>query len=404
MTASPQFDASALSGKLVLDAASIIAAPLACGLLGDFGADVIKIEAPHGGDAMRGIGRKINGQGTRSKVTNRNKRSVTIDLHLPEGRSLFLDLVKQADVVVTNFRLPTLTKWQLDYEDLCRVKPDIIMLHVTGFGRTGPMSHLPSFAPIAEAFSGLSYISGFPDGPPQLSGGSIGDLMTGIFGAFATCVALLHHAKTGEGQLIDLALYDPLMRTLESLAIDYDLLGTVIERQGNEVSGTVPSNLYQSKDGRYIVLAASTQQIFSRICQALDISDLIADPRFSTNLDRVKHRKEVNDAIQSAVGKRSIQQLSKSLADNDVGFSVVNSAADLLNDEHIKARNDLVRVFDRNLNREVVMPAASPRMSLTPGRVRWAGPEAGQDTDSILSSMLGMAPGDIHDLRRKGVI
>lgn len=266
------------------------------------------------------------------------------------------------------------------------------------------MSHLPSFAPIAEAFSGLSYISGFPDGPPQLSGGSIGDLMTGIFGAFATCVALLHHAKTGEGQLIDLALYDPLMRTLESLAIDYDLLGTVIERQGNEVSGTVPSNLYQSKDGRYIVLAASTQQIFSRICQALDISDLIADPRFSTNLDRVKHRKEVNDAIQSAVGKRSIQQLSKSLADNDVGFSVVNSAADLLNDEHIKARNDLVRVFDRNLNREVVMPAASPRMSLTPGRVRWAGPEAGQDTDSILSSMLGMAPGDIHDLRRKGVI
>jgi crotonobetainyl-CoA:carnitine CoA-transferase CaiB-like acyl-CoA transferase len=404
MEPSNKFDVSALSGKVILDAASIIAAPLASGLLGDFGADVIKIEAPNGGDAMRGIGRKIDGQGTRSKVTNRNKRSVTIDLHLKEGRALFLDLVKQADVVITNFRLPTLKKWKLDYDDLRRVKPDIIMLHVTGFGRTGPMADLPSFAPIAEAFSGLSYISGFPDGPPQLSGGSIGDLMTGIFGAFATCVALLHHAKSGEGQLIDLALYDPLMRTLESLAIDYDLLGTVIERQGNEVSGTVPSNLYQTKDGRHVVLAASTQQIFSRICQALCIPGLTTDPRFATNLDRVKHRKEVNDAIQSAVGKMPIEKLSKALAENDVGFSMVNSAADLLSNEHIKARNDLVRVFDKNLNREVVMPAASPRMSLTPGQVRWVGPEAGQDTDLVLSSLLRIAPSEIEALRRKGVI
>lgn len=397
-------EVSALSGKIILDASSIIAAPLASGLLGDFGADVIKIEAPNGGDAMRGIGRRINGQGTRSKVTNRNKRSVTLDLHVEEGRSLFLELVKQTDVVITNFRLPTLRKWGLDYEDLRRVKPDIIMLHVTGFGRTGPMADLPSFAPIAEAFAGLSYISGFPDGPPQLSGGSIGDLMTGIFGAFATCVALLHHAKSGEGQLIDLALYDPLMRTLESLAIDYDLLGTVIERQGNEVSGTVPSNLYQTKDGRHVVLAASTQQIFSRICQAIDIPHLTADPRFATNLDRVKHRKEVNDAIQDAMGKFSIQQLSKSLTDNNVGFSIVNSAADLLNNEHIKARGDLVRIFDKNLNREVVMPAALPRMSRTPGQVRWAGPEAGQDTDAVLSSMLRMAAGEIEALRQKGVI
>lgn len=397
-------DRSIFSGITVIDLSTMIAGPLTCGIVGDFGADVIKIEAVGNGDPIRLVGRSYNGQNVRSKVTNRNKRSVAIDLHFEEGRALVRDLVAKADAVVTNFRASTLEQWNLDYASIVDQCPEIVWLHLTGFGLSGTRCDLTSFAPIAEAFGGLAYISGQPDGPPEVSSASMGDLIAGAYGAFCLTAALLHRLQTGHGQLIDLGLYEPVLRLLEPLIADFDLTGHVEQRWGNQVPGTVPSNLYRTADGEWIAIAASTQPVFERLCRAIGRPNLAGDPAYASNAQRVEKRAELNSAIQERLASMTWDEVDRAMLAFGVAYSKVQSAKDIVADEHMSSRRNLIDVYDPNLGRTIKMQAPVPRFDRTPGAVKRPGPEVGQDTEDVLTSLLSISQDDLASLRAAGIV
>lgn len=394
---------SIFEGIRVVEASTVIAAPLSAAMLGDFGADVIKIEDPRGGDPIRRLGPTIEGEATSSKVTNRNKRSVTLNLGTQRGRELYLDLVATADVVVTNFRVPTLRRWGLDYDDVRKVRPDLVMMHLTGFGRSGPYQDRPGFARVAEAFAGLTYITGHADGPPLFAGYAVGDGLAGVFGAFSLSAALLHRERTGEGQLIDLALYEPMLRIIESLVVDYDLLGIVPGRTGNQNPAVAPSSIYRTSDDRWITIPASTQQMWERLCRALDASDLVDDERYADNRSRVANREVLDQQIEGLVAARTFAELEDVFGANGVAYGPVNSVADIVDDPHIAARQNLARVVGED-GRGVLMQSPVPAFSLTPGAVRSIGPEAGDHTDEVLREECGLDADELARLRSEGVI
>lgn len=394
---------SIFEGIRVVEASTVIAAPLSAAILGDFGADVIKIEDPRGGDPIRRLGPTFEGEATSSKVTNRNKRSVTINLGTERGRELYIELVKTADVVVTNFRVPTLRRWRIDYEDLRAVRPELVMMHLTGYGRSGPYQDRPGFARVAEAFSGLTYMSGHADGPPLFAGYAVGDGLAGVYGAFSLSAALLHRERTGEGQLIDLALYEPMLRIIESLIVDYDLLGIVPRRTGNQNPAVAPSSIYRTSDDRWITIPASTQQMWERLCRALDVPDLMDDQRYCDNRSRISHRDALDRRIDELVAERSFAELEHVFGAHDVAYGSVNSVVDIVNDPHIIERRNLVRASDKG-ETGVLMQAPVPRFSSTPGSIRSVGPEAGDHTDEVLSSVCGLDAEALTRLRSDGVI
>ena len=395
---------SIFEGVRVIEASTVIAAPLSAALLADFGAEVIKIEDPIGGDPVRRLGPMWRGQATSSKVTNRNKRSVTLKLSSDAGRKVFLGLVENADVVVTNFRPPTLRRWDLDYDDLVAVRPDLVMLHLTGFGRTGPYQDRPGFARVGEAFAGLTHITGMPDGPPMFAGYAVGDGLAGVYGAFALSAALVHRERTGEGQLIDLALYEPTLRILESLVVDYDLLGIVPGRTGNQNPAVAPSSIYKTADGHWVTVPASTQQMFERLCRALGEPELVDDHCYVDNRTRIEHRQELDQRIEELVGRLRYDELSGAFEAEGVAHGPILTAEEIVHDEHIAARENLVRAPDPRNHRGVLMQAPVPTFSRTPGAVRAAGPEAGDHTDEVLSELCGLGADEIARLRSEGVV
>jgi len=389
---------SILEGIRVIDASTVLAAPLIANLLGDFGAEVIKIEQPGKGDQTRNFG-----EGT-WKVTNRNKKTITLDFSQDKGVELYYQLVSKADVVVTNFRPGTLKKWKIDYPDLVKIKENLVMIHLSAFGRNGPYSEKPGFARVAESFSGLTYMTGYPDRKPIFSGYPIADAMGGVYGAFSVMLALYHFKQSGEGQLVDLSLYEPLIRVMENYITDYDMEGKIPERIGTYNPVVAPNDLYDTKDHKWIVIPASTQNIFERLMNAIGHPELVEDPRFLTNQLRVRNRDALDEYIIAFFSEHTFENSRDILEKHKVAYSSVNSVADLFHDPHVQERENIISVFDYGLNMEIKMQGIVPKFSKTPGQVKWAGAPLGWNNNEIYKGLLNLSDEDINELKQLGVI
>jgi crotonobetainyl-CoA:carnitine CoA-transferase CaiB-like acyl-CoA transferase len=393
-----------LQGVRVIDAGNMVAAPFATVLLADFGADVIKIEHPKHGDGQRKLEPIKDGIPLWWKAVARNKRCVTLDLSKPEGAAVFRDLTRNTDVVAENYRPGTLERWGLGYDELKIANPRVVLLRISGFGQTGPYRDRPGFGRTAEAISGLTNLIGEPDGPPMSPGYPLGDLISGLFGAWAVMMALYYRdARGGEGQVIDLALYEAVFRLLEFDPIQYDQLQTIHKRTGNRVSYVAPSSTFKTRDRKYLTLAASTQSIWLRLCRAMGREDLSANPKFTDNPARVAHSEEINGIVAGWIAQRTGQEVEEAFDKHEVAYSPVYDIEDIFNDAHYRAREALVRVADEELGDAVVQNVV-PKFSKTPGSVDHLGPRMGEHNEQIYGGELGYPKEKLKRLREAGVI
>jgi crotonobetainyl-CoA:carnitine CoA-transferase CaiB-like acyl-CoA transferase len=395
-----------LAGIRILDISTIIAGPWSSTLLADLGAEVLKVEMPGAGDGLRALAPHKDGVPLWWKVSNRNKRGITLDLRKPEGMALLERLLPGQDVLVENFRPGTLDRWGLPLSRIREIEPRCVVLRVTGFGQTGPYKDRPGFARVFEAMSGLLHITGDPDRPPLHAGFPIADAVGGLFGALGILAALRHRDAHPEApaQEVDLSMVEAMWRVLDFLPIEYDQLGMVRERTGNNSQYAGPSNVYRTRDGRWVTMPASTQTVFLRLCEALELRDLPADPRFADNPARVRNRAELDARVQEAVGRHDFAALAPLLEAHGVAFAPVMSAADIFADPHYQAREAIIRVPDAELGTEVAMQAVVPRFSATPGAVHRAGPALGQDNEAVYREELGLSAEEMVRLREAGVI
>ena len=390
-----------LEGVKILDLSAVIAGPSSTAFLAEFGADVIRVENPSGKD----IGRTtpmVDGVGLGAKTLNHNKRCMALDLHKEEAQKIVHKLVKWADVVVVNFRPNALKKFHIDYDDLIAINPQLVYVHFSAYGRTGPYRDKPGYARVAEAFSGLTYITGEKDGPPMLTGSWIVDGLGGIYTAYSIMLALYHKERTGEGQLVDLGLYEPLFRILDELPMVYSASGYVKGRFGNMHAFLVPNNIYKCKDGNWMVMPLNGQ-MFDRALRAMHREDLMEDERFQTNEARVANRELVDSLIADWVASFNREELDAILNEYEIAHGPVNSAKDICEDEHILARGSVIRVYDEDLGREILEPGVVPKLSKTPGRRKWSGRHLGADNESIIVDMLGYTKDEFDALKEKGV-
>ncbi|WP_213773132.1 CoA transferase [Bradyrhizobium sp. dw_78] len=393
-----------LAGLRVLDISTVIAGPFASTLLADLGAEVLKVEMPGAGDALRRLAPHKEGVPLWWKVTNRNKRGITLDLRKPDGKELLGRLAAQYDVLVENFRTGTLDGWGITRDWLQAINPRLTILRVTGFGQTGPYRSTPGFARVFEAMSGFTRMCGEEGGTPLHLGYPISDPVGGLFGAVGV-LAELYRIKgdpSARGQEIDCAVAEAMMRTLEFLAIEYDQLGAVRVASGNRSQYAAPGNIYATADGKWASIAASTQSIFERFCTALGLEQLISDPRFIDNPSRVKNNQEIDRIVSDAVSRLTLDELRTRLQAHEVGFSPIYDAADVFADPHFVARQTIVTVPDGELG-DVRMQCVVPRFSETPVSVRNAGPSLGQHNEEVFGS-LGLNAQEIERLRDAKVI
>lgn len=391
-----------LNGLRVIDAATLFAGPVIASLLGDFGAEIIKIEHPSG-DALRKTGYQKDGVPLWWKVVGRNKRCIT--LNLKSGGDIFKKLVSTADVLIENFRPGTLESWGLGWDVLSELNPRLVMVRVTGFGQNGPYANKPGFGTLAEAMSGFAHITGMPDSPPTLPPFGLADGIAAQYGAFATMFALYERdAKgSGMGQYIDLSLYEPIFALLGYQPTLYDQLGVVQNRTGNRSINNAPRNTYSTKDGRWVALSASAPSIVKRVLTLTGGEQVAADPRFQTAADRVKHIEEIDAIVGGWISRHTLDEVLKIFEEYEGAVAPVYDIAQIFEDPHFKARNDLISVPDAELG-TVKMQNAFPFMSRTPGQVRHAGQPLGYETKDILQDELGLSDDDIADLKKRGVI
>lgn len=401
----PSAPGGPLQGLLILDISTVVAAPWSATLLADLGATVVKVEMPGRGDPLRALAPHKDGVPLWWKVTNRNKKGITLDLRKPDGRALFERLLPRFDVLVENFRPGTLDSWGLGKERLFALQPKLTILRVSGFGQTGPYRQKPAFARVAEALSGFTYICGEPGRTPLHMGFPVADAVTGLFGAIGILGALYRRmqAPNEPGQEIDVSLMESTFRMLDFLAIEYDQLGVVRERTGNLSDYSAPSNIFRSQDDIWITVPASSQSIFERLCRALDLADLIADPRFASNADRLRHRAALDAILADAIATRPIAELQSLLDRFEVGWSRINSIADVFVDAQFAAREAIVTVPDDELG-PVKMQNVVPVYSATPGRVETTGPALGEHNAEILGEWLGLGAEELARLRNAGAI
>lgn len=373
-----------LSGLSVVDISSVIAGPFSAALLADYGADVIKVEMPGVGDALRALAPHKDGVPLWWKVTNRNKRGVTLDLHHEQGKVALGRLIQKADVLIENFRPGTLDRWGVSAAWLHAINPKLTILRLTGFGQTGPKSNEPGFARVFEAMSGFTHICGEAGRGPVHLGYPISDAVGGLFGALGVLAAVykIKADPASAGQEIDCSITEAMLRVLEFLPIEYDQLGVVRNRSGNTSQYAAPGNVYQTADGKYASIAASTQSIFLRLCKALGLEHLVADARFVTNQVRVANRGALDDIVSAAIGGLNLSDLRERLSSNEVGFSPISDIADVFADPQLIAREAIISVSDDELG-TVRMQNVVPRFKNTPGKVRKAGPALGADNDEV---------------------
>ncbi len=396
--------AGPLQGLRILDLSTLVAGPFASTVLADLGADVLKVEIPGIGDALRALPPHKEGVSLWWKVTNRNKRGITIDLRHKEGQKLIAKMLPDYDVLVENFRPGTLAGWGITKDWLHNINPRLTILRVTGFGQTGPYRNRPGFARIFEAMTGFTNICGSSDGPPLHIGFPVADAVAGLFGAIGILSALHYQNRSGDtaGQEIDCSLAEAMLRILDFMPIEYDQLGIVRQRSGNTSQHAAPGNVYKTREGQWASIAASTQSIYERLCAALNRHDLIDDQRFKTNQLRVANREVLDDIIKAEIGARTLDELSAVLGENQVGFSPIYDIADVFKDPHFAARRTLVQVHDEELG-PVRMQCVVPILSHTPGHVHHAGPSIGQHNDPIFRK-LGLDAKEIEQLRTDRVI
>ncbi|WP_373084475.1 CaiB/BaiF CoA transferase family protein [Sneathiella sp.] len=393
-----------LSGLKILDLSTMLAAPIASTLLADFGADVIKVELPDREDPLRDLPPHKEGKSLWWKVTNRNKKGITLDIRKPQGRDLLLDIISEFDVLVENFRPGTLEKYGLSPEILQARHPGLIILRVSGYGQTGPKATDPGFARVAEAFSGFTYLCGYPESGPMHIGFPVADATAGVFGALGIIIACWNKAKNPEapGEIIDLSLVESMFRLLEFLPIEYDQLGHVRERSGNRSQYASPSNIYRSKDDKWISLSASAQSIFENLARQMGRPELITDTRFTTNINRVKHTDELDKIVADWFAERTQNEALEELKAGSVAGGPVFSIEDIFNSDQFQARDAIIKVDDPELG-PVAMPAVTPKFAKKPGSVTCTGPQHGHDTEAVFRS-LGFSENHIADLKRDGVI
>jgi crotonobetainyl-CoA:carnitine CoA-transferase CaiB-like acyl-CoA transferase len=399
--------AEALTGVRVLDLATFLAAPMCATLLGEFGAEVIKVEQPGVGDDLRRLGRPA--APTDSSywwfVEARNKKSITCNLRDPEGQALIRRLTASAQVVTENFRPGTLERWNLGWDTLSAITPTLVLVRISAFGQTGPYRERPGFGRIAAAVGGLAYLSGYPDRPPVTPGTpTVPDYLAGVFGALGAVVALRHAERTGQGQVVDIALYEPILRVLDDAIAVYGGTGRVRERIGSGTESAVPHNHYQAADGRWIAIACTNDRMFLRLLSAMGRADLGADSRVATMPARLEHRELVDGLVATWVAERDAASALGALAAAEVPSAPVMSVRDLFEDPQVKARNNIVSVVAGALGL-LAMPGVVPRLTATPGQVRWAGPTTpGQHNEEIYCDRLGLSRAELEGLRERGIV
>jgi crotonobetainyl-CoA:carnitine CoA-transferase CaiB-like acyl-CoA transferase len=393
-----------LAGIRVLDMATLAAGPLAATYLGEFGADVIKIEQPQGGDPIRGWGAQKDGVGLMWKSISRNKRSVTLDLRLAEGRELARRLAAACDVLVANARPQTLRKWELDYPRLRAVNPKLVMLHVTGFGLEGPKASRPGFGTLGEAMSGFAHMTGEEQGPPTLPPFMLADGVASLNAAYAVMMALYHRDVHGaDGQLIDINLIDPLARLLEQSVLAYDQLGVVPRRSGNRWDISAPRNTYRTKDGRWLAMSGSAPTVALRVFRAIGRPDLASDPDFSDPQRRLARAREVDQVVADWVARQTLEQAMAVFEREEIAAAPVYDVVALTEDEQLRAREVFRRIDDADLG-SLLVQAPVPRFSGSPGTVDGLGPALGAHTAEVLTELLGLSADEQAALRDRHVI
>ena len=386
-----------LSDLRVVEMGTLIAGPFCGQVLGDFGADVIKVEDPGKGDPMRQWGRSLpKGLSPWWPVIGRNKRSVALDLRQPEGRELALALIDQADVLIENFRPGALEKWGMGYDALAARNPRLVMARVSGFGQTGPYSERAGYGLIGEAMGGLRYVTGEPDRPPARAGISIGDSLTALHAVIGVMMALHHRERTGRGQMIDAALYESVLSVMENLVTEYDLTGYVRERSGSVLPGIAPSNVYPCANGESLLIGGNGDAVFARLAATMGREDLAADPRYATHAARGENQAELDGIVSAWTRNWPLPELLALLETNGVPCGRIFRAPDMLEDPQFAARQSIVEV-DHPVFGKVKMQNAFPRLSETPGSVRWPGPALGAHTREVLEG-LGVDAGRLADL------
>ncbi len=393
-----------LKGLRVLDIATIVAAPMAAALLADYGAEVLKVELPSG-DGARGFPPFKEGKSLWWKVTNRNKKFVSLDLRKPEGVEILKKLLPKFDVLIENFRPGTLDRWGLPKEVLWAIQPRLVILRATGFGQTGPYRDRPGFARIFEAMGGLTYITGEPAGEPMHAGYPIGDAVGGVFGALGVMTALWKRAmdRDAPGEEIDLSMTEATLRLLEFLAIEHDQLGTVRERSGNANQYSAPAAVYRTKDDRWVSLAGSTNVLYANNCRAIGRADLIEDPRFASNGLRVEHAKELNAIFAAWCLGQTLDAVLAAFQKSQGTIAPIYSVDQVFADPQMQARDAVTSVPDSDFG-VVRMQNVVPRFVNDPGKVRSTGGAIGQDNAEIYGEWLGLASEEQQRLKKAGVI
>ena len=380
-----------LNGIRVLELGTLIAGPFAGRLFADYGADVIKVEHPKGGDPLRDWGRTVGGHGSLwSLVQGRGKRSIALDLHDAEAQQVVLELAKTADVMIENFRPGRLEEWGLGPSILDSVNPRLIVVRISGFGQTGPLAQQAGFGTIAEAVGGLRYLTGDPERPPTRAGLSLGDSVASLYAMIGALIALHERETSGRGQTVDVALTESVFSLLEGVLPEYSYFGVVRERTGNIAHNSAPTNVYRCQDSNHVVIGANSSTLFGTLMRTIGRPDLALDPDLGSNRGRVKRAAELDRAIEAWTSGRSSDDVLAELREARIPAGRINSIADIVNDLQFRSRDMLVEVSDARLDRPVLTPGVVPRLSRTPGHVPPLAPPVGGDSEAILGEMKGL--------------
>jgi len=395
-----------LDGVTVIDVATVIAAPYCAAILGEFGADVIKVEHPVGGDPCRRFGTPGSRGDTLTWLSEaRNKKSVTLDLHHPKGAAMFTELIAQADVLCENFRPGTLERWGVGWDKLSTVNPGLVMLRVSGYGQTGPYRDRPGFARIAHAVGGLSYLAGMPRGTPVTPGSTtLGDYLSGLYGCIGVLLALRYRERTGTGQFIDIGLYESVFRCTDELVPAYAMFGTVRQRHGPHVQHSCPYGHFPTRDGKWVAIACATDKLFARLAEAMDRPELASSSVYGEQRVRLANREDVNEIVRDWCGSLDRDQILERCYAARAPAGPLNSIADIFGDRQFHARRNMIAMEEEQGNETVMVPNVVPRLSRTPGRIDSLGPTLGQHTDQVLTEVLGLSGDDIAALRAERVI
>jgi crotonobetainyl-CoA:carnitine CoA-transferase CaiB-like acyl-CoA transferase len=391
-----------LSHLRVLDLATLFAGPLAATMLGDFGAEVIKVEHPTKPDPSRGHGPSKDGVGLWWKLLGRNKRTLTLNLSTPGGRDTLLRLAATADVVIENFRPGTLEKWGLGWKELSAANPRLVLARVTGFGQFGPYAHRPGFGTLAEAMSGFAAITGEPDAPPVLPPFGLADSIAGLATAYAVMTALAARDRTGEGQTVDMAIIEPILTVLGPQPLWYDQLGHVQPRTGNRSANNAPRNTYRTVDGSWVAVSTSAQSIAERVMRLVGRPELIDEPWFGSGAERARHADVLDEAVGTWIARHTREKVIEVFEKAEAAVAPIQDITDVMTDPQYRALDTVTTVDDPDLG-PLRMQNVLFRLSATPGAIRWAGRAHGADTQAVLTE-LGLSEPDIETLRQEGAL